>query len=71
MKFFGPLLILFIVLSCNKGKDNCAEHHLDACNTDEAKTNFKLVPSRHGLFGILFFGIVKIVLWMNPIGYHG
>ncbi len=42
MKFFGPILILCIVLSCNKGKDNCVEHHLDACNTDVTKTNIRI-----------------------------
>ena len=42
MKFFKPLLILFIVLSCNKNDDNCAEHHLDTCNTDVEKTNIRI-----------------------------
>ena len=42
MKIFGPILILCIVLSCNKGKNNCVEHNLDACNTDVAKTNIRI-----------------------------
>ena len=42
MKFFGPLFILCIILSCNKNVDNYAEHHSDACNTDEPKTNIEI-----------------------------
>jgi hypothetical protein len=42
MKIFELLFILCIILSCNKNDDNCAEHHLDACNTDEPKTNIEI-----------------------------
>ena len=42
MKFFGPLFIFCIILSCNKNDDNCAERYLDACNIDEPKTNIEI-----------------------------
>ena len=41
MKIFELLFILCIILSCNKNDDNCSEHYLDACNTDEPKTNIE------------------------------
>ena len=42
MKIFELLFILCIILSCNKDVDNYAEHHSDACNTDEPKTNIEI-----------------------------